>query len=448
MRRFPTVIGLLLLVGIIFGAIYYFQGRSSKVSSEIIPKNVRVTNVADNKFSVSWTTETPTVGQVEYGQVGEKLGSVAGDDRDSKSTAGQYQTHHVTIDSLQPSTQYAFRILVGQEKPVRFDNNGSPYTAATGPVIGATPKSESFYGNVELPSNAPASGALVYLTLPGAAVASTLVDDSGNYAVTISTIRGSDLRTYVKYDPSATVASVSVVTAQVQSSAAVSLANAAPVPLITLGQNAEFLNPALTGEVAQVEAPVEAPEQTPTAPNIFNVEPLANPDINVVGTGSVTILNPKEEGETLKTLRPEFRGTGTSGTTISIAITGQKSVSDTVKVGSDGTWSFAPVIDLKTGAQTITVSYTGTGGTAQKVMRGFVVSTSTTGLDPAFVSSPSASTKPAASKVATSSATPTPRAAMPSTSSGVPVTGVIENTLLTAGLGIVMMVVAAALLVL
>jgi hypothetical protein len=162
----------------------------------------------------------------------------------------------------------------------------------------------------------------------------------------------------------------------------------------------------------------------------------------------VTLLNPKEEGETLKTLRPEFRGAGPKGITLSIALAGQKAVSDTVVVETDGTWNWAPVIDLKTGKQTITISYVNSAGSNQKLTRGFTISNSTTGLDPAFVSSPSASTKasPTATNNATASATP--REVMPDTDGGVPTTGVIENTLLTAGLGIVIMVIGAALLAL
>lgn len=441
-KRIPTILGLLLLIGGIFGAYYYFQNNRSTVSAELTPEKVRITNIADNKFSVSWTSSVATTGSIEYGKVGEKLTNKKTDDRDSGTTQGSYTTHHVTIEGLQPSTQYAFRILSG-EKSVRFDNGGSPYTTATGPVVGETPTSQNFYGNVELASKQPASGAIVYVTLPGGATASSLVTESGNYAITLSTMRASDLRSYVKYDPTATIVSVTVESGKQQSIASVTLANSAPVPTITLGQNAEFLTVPETPAIAEV-VPEASGEAAPQTPSIFNVEPLAEtPDVNAVTNGSVTILNPKESGETLATLRPEFRGTGPKGTTLSIALTGQKAVSDTLQVAADGTWSWAPVIDLKVGKQKVSVSYVDTSGSTQKVERDFTISTAKVGIDPAFVSSPSAST---ASKTATPSATP--RNAMPDTSDGTPVTGVIENTLLTAGLGIIIMVVGAVLLAL
>jgi len=451
-RRMPTILGLILLILGIFGTYFYFQNSDNKVSSELIPEKVRITNIADNKFSVSWTSKIATKGMVEYGKVGEKLTTKESDDRDNGNTNRSYTTHHVTIEELQPSTQYAFRILSG-EKSSRFDNAGSPYTLTTGPVIGATPISSNFYGNAQQLSKQPASGSIVYITLPGGATNSSIVTDSGNYAVTLSTMRASDLRSYVKYDPTATIVSVMVESGNQQSIVSVTLTNSAPVPMITLGQNAEFLSIPESPVVAEV-VPEIVPEITkenkPETPSIFNVEPLADtPNINAVTSDSVNILNPKENGETLATLRPEFRGTGPKDTTLSIALTGQKAISDTVKIVADGTWSWAPVIDLKAGKQNLTISYVDTTGSSKKISRDFNISATKVGIDPAFVSSPSASTTTATQNTGLS-ATPsaTPRTTMPDTSEGTPVTGVIENTLLTAGLGIVIMIVGAVLLAL
>ncbi|MFH2085546.1 MAG: fibronectin type III domain-containing protein [bacterium] len=451
-RRIPTILGLFLLVVSVVGIFYYLQGSKTKMVEEVVPSKVRITNVADNKFSVSWTTSKLAAGAVEYGAVGDKLVNSAHDERDSAS-AGEYLTHQVTIENLQPSTQYNFRILSGM-KQTRFDNNGSPYSVTTGPVIGAMPASQNFYGSVQLSSKQVASGALVYLTLPGGAPASTLVKDSGNYAFTLSTMRSSDLRTFVQYDASATIASVTVESGKLQSVASVSLANSAPVPTITLGQNVEFLQQMQTPAVAEVTpqtasssadpssnpsaSVIPSTSPTPTSAAILNVEPMSEVDVNAVTSGGVVILNPSKDNETLATLRPEFRGTGPVGTTLTIALTGQKAISDTVVVATDKTWSWAPVIDLKAGKQTITITYKDGYGKTQSVARPFTASTTMASAEPAFVASPGASLKP----------TNTPRAGMPATGSGVPVTGIIENTLLTGVLGIVIMIIGASLFML
>jgi hypothetical protein len=445
-KKIPTVVGLLLLVATIVGGVYLYRVMKPQVATGEIPTKVKITNLADNKLSVSWITAKPTLGSVQYGVVGDKLGTKASDDRNTGEKAQAYQTHHVTLTGLQPSTQYAFRILSGDKQTV-FDNNGSPYSATTGPLISNTPLSKNFYGTVQLSSKQLPGGAIVYLSLPGATTASTLVTESGNYVITLSTIRSSDLKTYASFDPEATIATVNVDSGSEQSTATVSLANAAPVPVITLGQNADFRN--LAPQIAQIAptgSSTPSASSAPTTPGIFNVEPLSGAGVNSVTTTDVAILNPMSDGESLATLRPEFRGTGPAGLTLSIALTGQKAISDTTSIGADGTWTWSPVIDLKTGKQTITVSYVGTGGTAQKISRSFTISSGVAGVDPAFVSSPSASTKVKAS------ATPKPsantRVAMPATDSGVPVTGVIEPTLLTGLAGVVIMVVGATLLAL
>lgn len=428
-KRFPTVLGLLLLVVAVLGAFYYLRAQSSVVAEEVVPQNVRITNLADNKFSVSWTTLIPTSGAVEYGPIGEKLGTTVSDQRDAQQAEGEYVTHHVNVEGLQPSTQYAFRIISG--KGNRFDNNGSPYVATTGVVIGETPSSHNLYGDVKAITDEPVEGSLVYLTLPGSGTASTIVSDSGSYAFTLSTIRTSDGRTYVSYDPAATIANIIVDSGIEQSNVVVSLTNMSPVPTITLGEDADFLTEGEESSVAVV-----AEEAT-----VLNVEPLTDGSVNAVTGMAFAILNPATEGEALSTLRPEFRGTGAKGTTITIALTGQKAISDTVTIESDGTWSWAPVIDLKTGKQTITVSYIGAGGTEQKLTRTFTISTAVVNNDPAFISSPSGSTTVSKTPIPTTTA----REGMPATDAGVPVTGVIENTVLTAGLGIVIMVLGVML---
>lgn len=117
--------------------------KQTTKSTQIAPEKIRITNIADNKFSVSWITKDSTSGVIEYGKVGEKITTKELDDRDADNKSSEYYTHHVTVDGLQPSTEYAFRIL-SSESQTRYDNNGSPYTLTTGPVVGEMPSSQNF----------------------------------------------------------------------------------------------------------------------------------------------------------------------------------------------------------------------------------------------------------------------------------------------------------------
>jgi len=453
-KKIPTLLGLLLL-GVVLGGIGWIFSRQQKITenTEIVPTRVRITNQAENKFSVSWITTKETVGWVEYGTASNEMKQIAMDDRDSGTVKNEYLTHHVTIAQLQPETEYFFRIISGKEKTI-FENEGLPYAVTTGPIIATTPKAETFYGTVTAPAGEVVVGSLVYVTLPEAEMASTLVKDDGSYTITLSTIRASGGETYAEYDYSASVASLLIDNGKLQSEASVSLVNAMPVPLITLGENADFRGqgnePSLAQENTATEAAVlvvdpyedyeyeeyEEEEELELPPTLT---PTPSPSSRAVTqtTATAAIVNPAVEGEVIFTNQPEFRGTGTKGLTLSIAVNSARSYSDTIVVENDGTWSWSPPGELAEGNHKITVSYI-SAGVSKTVQRNFVIATNSGtggGLQPAFVASGAASIKPS------------PREVMPATASGVPTTGVITPTLLTVSLGFVMMALGVLLVV-
>ncbi|MEI6690251.1 MAG: fibronectin type III domain-containing protein [bacterium] len=446
-RKFPAIIGVLvLLVGIGFG-VWYVNSKKTDQNTDVVPNNVKITNTADNKFTVSWTTNIATTGKVKYGKLTDKLTQEAVDERDSLgSSSGGYLTHHINVKDLQPSTAYAFRIESGQSKTL-FDNNGSPYSITTGPTIAATPPADTIYGQVQQVSTLPADGAIVYLTMPGAAPVSTLVKSSGAYTIPLSIVRTNDLKAYVNYDPKATIMKIMVEQGKQQANADVSTTNSAPVPMITLGKTHDFratqtIDPKVDPIVAQIVPLVSSASAAASA----SASPLATiaPVFNIEALGSastsamVTITNPAEEGEKLSSAKPELRGKGSSGTVLSLVVTStKKTYKDTVAIANNGQWLWAPSTALANGTYTLSLAYIDTKNKEQTVKRSFVIDT-TIATQPAFVSTPSASIKPS----------PSPRVALPATGSGVPVTGVIENTVLTVIFATVIMVGGAMLLVL
>lgn len=450
-KRLPTILAILLLLGLAAGLAWYWQNSQPVVAEELRPQKVRISNVADSKFTVSWVTSEKVAGKVEYGAVGQKLSEVAMDERDS-GTAGQYRTHHVTVSGLQPSTQYAFRILSGENES-RFDNNGSPYSVSTGRVISATPPAATFYGQVELSDGQAAAGAIVYVALPNAQVASTIVKGSGNYSIPIATIRSSDGNSYATYEASTTAASVTVEDGSETATATVLMANSAPVPTMRMGQTHDFRAAAGTNQPSE-EVPGVA-EVVAEPIGIFNVEPLAGSDGQ---TGGVKILNPGKEGEEVASTQPEFRGLAPKGAVLTITVHSSVPYSGTVQVDNDGTWEWTPPAELEDGEHTISIAYIDAQGVERTLTRMFTVSSALAQAgDPSFEATPSSTTKspsptpslsPSPTASSTASASASPRVSNPSTESGVPVTGVFEVTLLTGLVGLVIMVLGAALLVL
>lgn len=462
-KRIPTLL-VILLLGFL-GAIGYWKfGQQIAPDESLVPKEVRITNISDNKFSVSWLTTGQVAGQIEWGVVGEKLEKVARDDRDTTNEVGKRMTHHVTVSELQPNTQYAFRILSGETK-VRFDNNDKPYAVTTGPVIVSPPGADSFYGTVETENAKAPAEAIVYLTVPGAGVMSSLVKSSGSYSFSLSTARTEDLTKYITYDPAATVATLLIVDGTKRSNVSVSLANSHPVPLVTMGK--EFDYRTTTPQIARVEPgePAETgktgdevvEEKTiPQTPQVLNVEPLANNEQKTIK--QVELLNPKDEGEEILTTKPEFFGKGPPDTVISITVHSTTPYSDIVVVDQSGKWSWTPPANLSEGEHTLTIAYIDEAGKEQVVSRSFFV-TKASAASVAFEATPSASTNTGTTNIASprpsaSSAakevipSPTPRAAMPATESGVPVTGAISPTLLTLAVGFVIMVLGVFLVAL
>ena len=111
--QIPTAVGLLVLLGaLISGLIFFGDGTgvfAPRATAETTPKNIRITNVKDDSFTITFFTEKATSGFVKYGTEESKLNSQASDDRDQLSgTVGEFNLHHITLRGLNPATDYYF----------------------------------------------------------------------------------------------------------------------------------------------------------------------------------------------------------------------------------------------------------------------------------------------------------------------------------------------------
>ncbi|TXH62560.1 MAG: hypothetical protein E6Q84_01015 [Thiothrix sp.] len=442
-KKIPTLLALVMLLASVLGGFYWIKNTVPKVSEDERPTQIKITNIADNKFSVSWTTKAPSQGKIEYGLVGEKITLLKGDDRGDNYRGS---THHVSVVNLQPNTQYAFRILVNEN--ARFDNNGTPYAVNTASIINEIPAARSLYGQIE----GADENAIVYLSLPGAVPYSSLVKNNGSYSIPISTIRSSDLKQYVSYDPAATIIGLTVDNGLKSSQITVTTQNINPVPTFTLGETKDFRSQIDNAEpvrIAQVEPLQQTPpptsEQT-AAP--LNIEPLQN-QVNLVESSSYTIGYPAVDGEVISTTKPEFRGTGVKNEVITLAVSGQKSVTDSIRVDAAGNWKWTPALALAIGKQKIVLSYKDSNNVSKTIERSFSISNSSAVAVPAFVASPSASIKASPiSNPVISTAAASPRVVMPDTDTEVPTTGVMTPLLLTGAIGFAIVIIGAYLLVL
>lgn len=395
--RIPTIIGLgILLVGLV-GAVLLVQQQQQLESraSEAAPPphDVSISNVSDQRFTVTWMTDDAATGFVmlERAETAERVL----DDRDKRtSSLGTSTTHMVTIENLAPATTYRFRI--GEGTDTLFDQQGRPYEARTGPTLPNPPSPDSAQGLVLTSSRNSAAGSMVFAELPGGQLLSSLVTSSGNWIIPLSTARDQTLALWLPYDRSTTTYTLRV-DGGIEGRADAVLTTAAdrPVPPIVLGQSYDFRQGREPVGVASSARPTSTIEMTlasltPTTEPIvpsssFNLSSLGNvtnPSIDVI------LENPEEDGEVLRTSRPAFFGRGPGGATLEVIIESSDPITGNATIPQNGQWSFTSPRDLSPGDHQVTIRWLDAQGVLQSLTRSFVVNAQETG--PSFTSTPSA----------------------------------------------------------
>ena len=395
-RKVPTIIGILvLIIGLAVG-VYLLQTRNIfklGAKGETLPKDVRITNITDSSFSVSWTTDKETGGFISWGESEGKIDNVEEDELE-----GNGFTHFVTIRGLNPTTVYFFKINSGS---IFYDNNGVSWQVTTGPVLTSITKSNTISGIILTATGEPATNALIYVSVGGTSPLSTTASKDGSWVVMISSLRTNELNSFFAINKTKDVIEIAAnLGPKGTSSAQIYLASAKPAPPMILGQTHNFKNsPANKTDklpIANLELPQDA---TPTSK--FESDENA-----ITGAKAVTIKS-IDEGETVSSSKPEFFGEGPASTNITITVESDV-VTTTVKIGTNGSWSWSPPKNLTPGVHKITVSWKDTNGILKSITKTFIVQASEV---PAFEATPSATPTqtPTSKPTSTPSPTPTPK---------------------------------------
>lgn len=415
-ERIPTIIGLVILViGIITGVFLIKSQRIFKLgaSPEEAPKDVRISNITDSSFTASWTTDKETLGFVKWGKNLTSLDKVENDTISQKG-----YTHSSTIRSLNPQTEYYFKI---NSSSTDYDNQGTAWKIRTGSQLTEPTKNIIISGSVLNQNGTPAINALINFSVGGGSLLSTVTSKSGSYLMPISQTRSKNLDSYISIDESSSLIEISVnagldgvSTAQVYSQ------SAKPAPAIILGEVNDFKNLEPSKDSEMPVASINVPNGEVITQSGFTV------DNNLTNINSKTVtLESHSEGEIISTQDPEFFGKGPVGTEIEIQVESELQT-DKVTVGNSGNWNWSPPVGLEEGTHIITVKWKDANGILRTLTRNFVVSASES---PSFVSTPSASPK----------LTSTPKPTTTASSSAIPkqpVSGSLTQTLLLFIMGI------------
>lgn len=381
-KRMPTIFGIgFVVLGIVLTTVIVSiqtSLRSNAVSSQE-PKNVKVTNLSDNAFSITYQTDTATTGSVNYGQ-SKELGNTQLEDMDKeKDNLSPKNVHSITVEKLSPDTKYYLVVISGQNT---FLNNGAPFEITTAPDISSPSASQNILrGKVVLPDGNPPNEALVYLSTDNSQLLSTTVAKDGEFKFSLKGLRADDLSSYfeVKED---TVLKLFAISNSLESTVLFSGKETYLIPTITLSNDYDFTKDfvAIASKSAQSGFPS-------TQFKSENLKPQ--------------ILTPKKE-QIFTDQRPQFSGTSLPNETVEIIIRSDEKIQTQVKADSNGNWTYRPPTSLSPGAHTITIQARDSSGILTTIMQSFTV----------FAQEPqvSESTAPSATptQTITPSLTPTP----------------------------------------
>ncbi len=189
-KQIPTILGLLVLVAaLIAGVVFFGEGTgvfAPRATPETTPKNIRITNIKDDSFTVSFYTEEAAPGFIKYGTEPDNFNTQVRDDRDQLSgSVEDFNLHHITLRGLEPDADYYF--VLGTGSRAEFDQEGQPFHVRTTPKISTpSPETVTIFGSVALENGTPAQGSIVYVTAPDLQDLSSLVKGSGSWAIPLS----------------------------------------------------------------------------------------------------------------------------------------------------------------------------------------------------------------------------------------------------------------------
>ncbi len=385
-KRIPTLLGIFLIV-IGVGVTSYLTSIGVnpfiKAAPQEAPIDMRITNISDTAFTVTYSTQGSVIGSISVGK-DSSLGQIFLDDRDQASgTPTFHKVHSITARGLQPNTTYFFSITSGTTTYTTTANNtNQPFTVTTGPAISTPPSdTEPVSGKILLPDGSVPDEALVYVTVENGQTLSTLEKPSGLYVIPLNTMRNSDLSSYITIDPSAPM-QLLITSPDGSSRAVLATDKRNPVPTITLTNDYDFsLN--ITPLASSSALPEGFPSFALNTATIIEEPKIQTPT----------------NGENFSDPQPLLKGQALPGEDVNITIHSQEQIQATVTADSNGNWTYRPTQPLSPGEHTITIQTKDQYGIMQTIQQTFTVLQSGVGV--AEAATPSATLTPTKSPTVT-----------------------------------------------
>ena len=433
--RIPTLVAILILtLGLSFSIVLTQQKQSflPSAKSQNMPKDVKISNITDSSFTITWLTQDKADGFVIWGK-SKSLGQTTNEETKAKG-----YTHSATITNLEPETTYYFKINSGGDL---YDNDGSPWEAKTAAKLSSseTQAIQNISGSIVNALGAPAASVLVFVKAGGSNLLSTYTSENGNWIIPLNKIRTSDLNNSYKINGQDLLEINVQAGPEGIASAQIYAEKATATPLITLGQTYDFRNLTTNQNDSLPKSEIQGPQETNKQPKFDISGYSTSSPSNTVSIESI------KEGETINTTSPEFFGKGPASKQITITVESENPQTGTVLVGTNGIWRWSPPSGLTPGTHKITLTYRDDNGVLRSIVRTFVVQAAEAG-EPAFEATPSASLTPTPTSIVATATPSAQKTASPSATPAQPVSGVKTPTLILFGTGLLLFVASGFLL--
>jgi hypothetical protein len=387
-KRIPTLLGIFILTfGL--GLTTLLTSRETllqtRASSNQQPQNVRITNVSDTSFTVSYTTIDKSLGSINYGTT-QNLGSSALDSRDTQiGDIKNYNVHNITVANLIPKTTYYFTIISGQNT---YLNSNQPFQVTTGTKLSANlDETRKIKGSVVLPSGGSPTEGIVYITSETSEVFSSLIKQDGTYEIPLNQVRDNTLTSYFPFKDTSLIKMLAYGD-NLTSNVSFQVGQAQLVPTITLSKDYDF---------------VSNKTLDPNTPSLETFPSLESTNSASTGKKPQILTPTKDQGFTDD--QPLFKGTGLPQEKIQVIIHSDDNFQTQITTDKNGNWSYRPSENLSPGEHTITIITKDASGILKTITQSFVVFASGTQIANA-AGSPTPT--PTVIPISTSTPTPTP----------------------------------------
>ncbi len=350
-KRIPTILALVILFGSVWVTLFLIQTGVifvGRATPDRLPQNVKISNVTDSSFTVSFTTNDKTVAGLSIEEQ-QNVPFLVVDDRNKKSgKQTEFYSHYITVSDLKPQKEYQFSILSNGETYLDGDKK---YIVKTGSKISDLPPVQKpIVGSVILPDGSPGEDTIIEVQLGGAQAISALTRDKGDYIIPMNSLRNRDLNNYMPINPDETL-TITFRRQDLKTTIKTLFKGAESLPLVTLAREYDFT------KKGQEEISSQSSQLKTSVPQ--------------VKVGEVRILTPRAE-ESFVDTRPLFRGTALPNQTVKITIESEI-VKTEVKSDVNGIWSYRPDSALPPGQHKITIETVDKFGTIRSLSQSFAV---------------------------------------------------------------------------